>query len=178
MAQIVDRMIRAAKLDATLFEEVARDETTMGEALTVVLIASAASGLGLLLAGPVGLIGGAIAALLSWFIWAWLAFFVGTVMVPDPGTNTNLPAVMRVTGYASAPGVIAVLGLIPFFGPLVSFVASLWMLAAFVVAIRVVMNFDGIGKAVLVCVVGWLVKLAIGGLFVLLGLGGALLLAT
>ncbi len=178
MAQIVDRMIRAAKLDATLYEEVAKDESTMGEALTVVVIASVASGIGMSLAGPVGLIGGAIASLISWFLWAWLAFFVGTVMVPDSGTNTDLTGVLRVTGYASAPGVITVLGLIPLLGGLAGLVASLWMLAAFVVAIRVVMNFETTGKAVLVCVIGWLVKMAIGGLFVLLGLGGALLLAT
>jgi len=178
MAQIVDRMIRAAKLDPTLYDEVARDETTMSEALTVVVIASAASGIGMSLAGPIGLIGGALAALLSWFLWAWLAFFVGTVIVPDADTNTDFPAVLRVTGYASAPGVITILGLVPLLGGLAGLVASVWMLAAFVVAIRVVMNFDGFGKAVLVCIVGWLVKMAIGGLLVLLGLGGALLLAT
>jgi hypothetical protein len=178
MAQIVDRMIRAAKLDPTLYDEVARDESTMGEALTVVVIVSAASGIGMSLAGPLGLIGGAIAALVSWFIWAWLAFFVGTVMVPDSGTNTDLTAVLRVTGYASAPGVISVLGLIPLLGGLAALVASIWTLAAFVVAIRVVMNFESTGKAVLVCIIGWIVKMLIGGLFVLMGLGGALLLAT
>ncbi len=178
MAQIVDRMIRAAKLDPTLFEEVARDESTMGEALTVVVIVSVASGIGMSLAGPFGLIGGAISALISWFIWAWLAFFVGTVMVPDSGTNTDLTSVLRVTGYASAPGVIGVLGFIPLFGGLAALVASLWMLAAFVVAIKVVMNFETTGKAVLVCIIGWLVKLAIGGLLVIMGLGGALLLAS
>jgi len=178
MAQIVDRMIRAAKLDPTLFDEVSRDESTMGGALTVVVIVSAASGIGLALAGPFGLIGGALTSLFSWFIWAWLAFFVGTVMIPDTQTNTNLSAVLRVTGYASAPGVVAVFGLIPLLGPLAGFVASLWTLAAFVVAIRVVMNFEGNGKAVMVCIVGWIVKVTIGGLFVLLGLGGALLLAT
>ncbi len=178
MAQIVDRMIRAAKLDASLFEEVARDESTMGEAVTVVVIASAAAGIGLALAGPLGLIGGAIAALVSWFLWAWLAFFVGTVMVPDPGTKTDLASVLRVTGYASAPGVLAIFGLIPLLGALASFIGSLWMLASFIVAIRVVMNFESNGKAILVCVIGWVVKLVIGGLFLLMGVGGALLLAS
>lgn len=178
MARIVDRMIRAAKLDQSLYEEVARDESTMGEALTIVVIASAASGIGMSLAGPLGLIGGAIAAVISWFVWAWLAFFVGTTVVPDKGTNTNLTGVLRVTGYASAPGVISILGLIPLLGPLAALAASLWMLAAFVVAIRVVMNFETTGKAVMVCVIGWLVKMLIGGLFVLMGLGGAMLLAS
>jgi Yip1 domain len=178
MAQIVDRMIRAAKLDASLFEEISRDESTMGEAVTVVVIVSVASGIGLALTGPLGLIGGAISSLVSWFLWAWLAFFVGTVMVPDAGTNTDLASVMRVTGYASAPGVLSIFGLIPFFGGLASFIGSLWMLASFIVAIRVVMNFDSNGKAALVCIIGWVVKMVIAMLFLFMGLGGALLMAT
>lgn len=178
MAQIVDRMVRAAKLDPTLYDEVARDESTMGEAMTVVIISSVASGLGLALAGPLGLIGGAIMALVGWFIWAWLAFFAGTVILPEPDTRADLTSVLRVTGYATAPGAIAILGIIPFFGGLVNLVVSLWMLAAFVVAIRVVMNYDGVGKAVLVCIIGWIVKTAIAALFLLLGIGGAVLMAS
>lgn len=178
MAQIVDRMVRAAKLDPSLYDTVARDESTMGEAITVVIISSAAAGLGMSLAGPLGLIGGAISALVGWFVWALLAYFVGTAILGEPGTRADLPAVLRVTGYAAAPGTIAILGLVPFLGPLVNLVASLWMLAAFIVAIRVVMNYGGVGKAVAVCIVGWLVKMALGGLMMMLGLGGALLLAT
>ncbi len=178
MAQIADRMIRAAKFDPTLYDEIARDETTMGEAVTVVLIVAAAAGLGAALAGPMGLIGGAIFALAGWFVQALLAFFVGTTIIPDPDTRTDLTAVMRVTAYASAPGVLAALGFIPFLGWMAAAIAGLWQLAAFVVAIRVVMNFDGYGKAIMVVIIGWIVKLAIGGLLVLVGLGGTLLLAT
>ncbi len=178
MAQLTDRMIRAAKLDPTLFDEIARDETTMGEAMTVVLIATAAAGIGASLAGPMGLIGGAVLALIGWIIQAVLAFFVGTKIIPDSDTKTDLMAVMRVTGYATAPGVLAALGFIPMLGWLAAFIAGLWQLAAFIVAIRVVMNFEGNGKAILVVIIGWLVKLAVGGLFMLVGLGGALLLVT
>ena len=165
MAQIADRMIRAAKLDPTLFDEVARDETTMGEAVTVVLIVSAAAGLGAALAGPMGLIGGAIFALVGWLIQALLAFFVGTTIIPDPNTRTDLTAVMRVTGYASAPGILAALGFIPLLGWMAAAVASVWQLVAFIVAIRVVMNFDGNGKAIIVVIICWIVKFANGGLF-------------
>ncbi len=178
MAQIVNRMIRAAKLDATLYNEIARDETTMGEAVTVVVIVTAAAGLGAALIGPMGLIGGAIFALVGWFVQALLAFFVGTTLIPGPETRTDLTAVLRVTGYASAPGVLAALGFIPLLGGFAAMIAGLWQLAAFVVAIRVVMNFDGNGKAILVVIIGWFVKLAFGGLLMLVGLGGTLLLAT
>ena len=178
MAQIADRMIRAAKLDASLYDEIARDETTMGEAVTVVLIAAAAAGLGAALAGPIGLIGGAVVALVGWFVQAVLAYYVGTKMIPDSDTRTDLSSVLRVTGYASAPGVIAALGFIPVLGTMAMFAAGLWQLAAFIVAIRVVMNFDGNGKAVMVVLIGWVVKMAIAGLFMFVGLGGALMMAS
>ncbi len=178
MAQIADRMIRAAKLDPTLFSEIANDESTMSEAVTVVLITTAAAGLGAALAGPMGLIGGAVLALIGWFVQAMLAFFVGTKLIPDSDTRTDFSSVLRVTGYASAPGVLAALGFIPMLGAVAMFVAGLWQLAAFIVAIRVVMNFDGNGKAIMVVVIGWIVKMAIAGIFMFIGLGGALMMAS
>ena len=178
MAQIADRMIRAAKLDASLYDEIARDETTMGEAVTVVLIATAAAGLGAALAGPLGLIGGAVVALVGWFVQAALAFYIGTKIIPDSDTRTDFPAVLRVTGYASAPGVVAALGFIPLLGGLRVIKTRIWQLAAFIVAIRVVMNFDGNGKAIMVVLIGWVVKLALAGFLMFVGLGGALLMAS
>ncbi|MCP4292417.1 MAG: hypothetical protein GY780_11365 [bacterium] len=177
MANIVDNMIRAAKLEPGFYNEIAQNEDSMGAAVTVVVIVSAAAGIGAALAGPAGLIGGAVMALLGWVLQAALAYVVGTKLIPDPDTRCDLTAVLRVTGFATAPGVLAVVGIVPGFGWLVGVVASLWQLAAFVVAIRVVMNFDGNGKAIMVVIIGWIVKGAVAGLFVLLGLTGALMLA-
>ena len=42
----MDRMIRAAKLDVNLYEEVEADKSTMGQAMVVVVISSVAAGLG------------------------------------------------------------------------------------------------------------------------------------
>jgi len=49
MAQIVDCMVRAAKLDPTLYAEVSRDKDTMGEAITIGLIGGALAGLMIML---------------------------------------------------------------------------------------------------------------------------------
>ena len=46
MASMVDRMIRAAKLDAQLYEEVEADKGTLGQAMGVVVLASIAAGVG------------------------------------------------------------------------------------------------------------------------------------
>jgi hypothetical protein len=43
---MLDRVIRAARLDASLYEEVEADPSSMGQAMTVVVLASIAGGIG------------------------------------------------------------------------------------------------------------------------------------
>lgn len=179
MASLVDRMIRAAKLDVALFEEVENDEGSMGQAMAVVAISSVAAGIGSAgILGPVGLVGGALAALVGWFIWALLSHFIGTTMLAEPATRASVVQVMRVTGFAAAPGVIRVFAFIPVLGTVVNLVASLWMLAAFIVAVRQVLNYSSTGRAVAVCILGWLVQVIIFSLFAMIGLGGIALLSA
>ena len=76
MASFTDRMIRAAKLDVTLYEEVEADKGTMGQAMGVVILSSVAAGIGTIgTTGIMGLCFGTIVALLGWFIWAFLTYF-------------------------------------------------------------------------------------------------------
>ena len=42
-------------------------------------------------------------------------------------------------------------------GTLIMFIAWFWMLASTVVAVRQALDYKGTGKAILVCVIGWLV---------------------
>ena len=89
MATIVDRMIRAARLDPTLYIEVEQDEGAGGQAGGVVVLSAVAAGIGSTgQAGPFGLVGGALAALVGWFIWAFLAHFVGTRLLPEELSTT------------------------------------------------------------------------------------------
>ena len=46
MGNLVDRMVRAAKLDVQLYEEVEKDQTAMPQAMAVVAISSLAGGVG------------------------------------------------------------------------------------------------------------------------------------
>ena len=46
MASLVNRMVRAAKLDSALYEEVEADSSALGQAMGVVVIASVAAGIG------------------------------------------------------------------------------------------------------------------------------------
>ena len=44
MGSLLNRIFRAAKLDANLYEEVEADKTALGQALTVVVLSSIAGG--------------------------------------------------------------------------------------------------------------------------------------
>ena len=79
VARIQDRMIRAAKLDAQLYEEVEADQGAMREAMTVVVLSAVAAGIGNVANGGLpGIIVGTIGALAGWYIWAFLTYFIGT----------------------------------------------------------------------------------------------------
>jgi hypothetical protein len=84
MASLTQRMLGAAKLDAATYEEVEADTTATPQAMLVVVLASVASGLGVLRAvGVGGLLTGALASLIGWYVWAFITYFVGTRLLPD-----------------------------------------------------------------------------------------------
>ncbi|MCH7879157.1 MAG: hypothetical protein IH914_07580, partial [candidate division Zixibacteria bacterium] len=84
MQQFINRMIRAAKLDVSLYEEVEADKSAMGQAMGVVVLSSVAAGIGSVSMGGGNLIGGTFFALVGWYIWAYLTYFIGTKLLPEP----------------------------------------------------------------------------------------------
>jgi len=171
MASLVDRMIRAAKLDVHLYEEVEADQTAMPQAVATVAISSLAAGIGSLGAlGLSGLLVGVIAALVGWFIWAFLTYFIGTKLLPEPGTKADLGELMRTIGFSSAPGVLRVLGFVPVVGVIIVLAASIWMLVAMIIAVRQALDYRSTWRSVGVCLIGWIVQVVLFGmLFAALG---------
>ena len=174
---LINRMIRAAKLEPDLYEEVEADEGALEQAVAVVLISSVAAGIGGLRAGGLtGLIIGVIGALLYWVVWAGIVYIIGTNLLPGRKTETDMPEMLRTLGFASAPGVIRVLEIIPGLDFITVLVASVWSLAAMVIAVRQVLDYDSTGRAILVCVIGLVFSFVV---FVIFGtLLGISLMAT
>ena len=56
MPKLTERMIRAAKLDVNLYEEVEADKAAMGQAMGVVVLSSLAAGIGSISMGVINLI--------------------------------------------------------------------------------------------------------------------------
>jgi hypothetical protein len=152
-------MIRAAKLDVDLYEEVEADQTAMGQAMTVVILAGVAAGIGNLAQGGLtGLVAATLAALLGWYVWAFLVYWIGTRLLPEPQTRADHGELLRTVGFSSAPGVIRVLGVIPGFANIIFSIAGVWMLVAMVIAVRQALDYESTWRAVGVCVIGWLVQ--------------------
>lgn len=166
MTPFMNRIIRAAKLDVNLYEEVEADKTAMGQAVGVVILSSVAAGLGSIAdQGFVGLLTGTIGALVSWFVWAYLTYFIGTKLLPEPQTKADPGELLRTIGFSSSPGLIRVLGIIPGLTWFVFFVAGIWMLVTMVIAVRQALDYQSTLRAVGVCAIGWVIQLILLGLF-------------
>ncbi len=162
MADLKDRMIRAAKLDVNLYEEIEADKQAMGQAMTVVILSSVAAGVGSIsTVGVSGIFWGTVAALAGWFIWAFLTYFIGTRLLPEPQTRADVGELLRTIGFSSSPGVLRVLGVVPVLWDLVFFVTAVWMLVAMVIAVRQALDYKSTGRAVGVCMLGWIVLVVV-----------------
>lgn len=175
MATFVERMIGAATLNAATYEEIERDVNALPQAMGVVALSVVASGIGSAGAGGIrGIFFGVITALVGWLIWAGIIYLIGTKVLAEPQTKADFPEVARTIGFAAAPGILSVFGILPFLGILIRLVIALWQLAATVVAVRQVLDYTSTAKAVVVCVVGFIayvVAMTVASAFGLAGLG-------
>jgi hypothetical protein len=113
----------------------------------------------------------ALASLVGWYIWAYLTYFIGTKLLPEPQTKADHGELLRTIGFSSSPGLIRVLGIIPVLRSIVFAIAGIWMLAAMVIAVRQALDYSSTLRAIGVCLIGWFIQMV---LFVLLSsfLGG------
>jgi len=159
---LTDRMIRAARLDVGLYEEVEADQGATGQAMAVVVLSSVAAGVATIATrGIGGIVLGTVGALVGWVVWAWLTYLIGTRLLPEPQTKADVGELLRTLGFASSPGVIRVVGIVPGLTMLSFLVAAVWMLVTMVVAVRQALDYTSTGRAVGVCVIGFLVQAVI-----------------
>jgi Yip1 domain len=158
MASLQERMIGAMKADVKTFQEIEADPTALGQAVTVIVIASVAALIGNIFRGGVMLgVMQMIMALIGYAIFAVLVVLIGTKLMPEPTTKADFAEAFRVIGFTASPGVLNVLAIIPFLGPLISFVIGIWMLVIGVIAVREVLDYSNTGRAIIVCLIAFCV---------------------
>ncbi len=166
MSTFLNRIFRAAKLDISLYEEVEADQEALGQALGVVLISSLAAGIGLTREiGTWGILTGMVSALAGWIVWAYLTYWIGAKIIPEPQTQADPREMLRVIGFASSPGLIRIFAVIPGLAGVIFFAASVWSLVAMVIAVRQALDYESTWRAIGVCLIGWTIQACIILLF-------------
>ncbi len=173
MTSFTERLLGAARLDVQIYEEVEADETAMGQAMVVVILSSLAAGVGSTGFGVLGFFLGTVGTLIGWFVWAGITSVVGTKLLPEPQTESDISELLRTTGFAAAPGLLRIFGIVPLVGWLVFPVTFVWMLVTMVVAVRQALDYESTGRAVGVCLIGFVVYVALstGALLAMFALG-------
>lgn len=174
-ASLTDRMLRAARLDVRLYEEVEADVGATRQALWVVIIAAVADGLGTALGGALlgrggpsilgGLVVGAAGAVVGWIVWSYVTYWIGTRLFAGRATPGEL---LRTIGFAQSPRILNGVSFVPVLGGLVQLAVVFWLLVASIVAIRQALDVST-GKAIATAVVGWLAMLVVSAVAVALG---------
>ena len=154
--------MRAARLDASVYEEVEADPSTMPQATAVVILASIAGGIGTAgVEGQPGFVIGLLVNLIGWYVWAVMTYFIGTRLLPQATTQADVGQLLRTLGFAAAPGIARVLAIVPGLAAMIMLVTALWSLATMVVAVRQALDYDSTARALAVCVIGWVVQILI-----------------
>jgi hypothetical protein len=162
------RMVGAALLDPETYEEIEADRTATGQAVAVVLLSSASAGLGARGFGARGILAVlffSAVALLAWAAWSLVTYEIGVRILPDTNTRADIGELLRTIGFATAPGILRLFGLVPGIGLPVFVISAVWMLAAMIVAVRQALDFTTTRRAVAVCGLGWLFAIGFAVLF-------------
>ena len=91
------------------------------------------------------------ARLVGWFLWAGIAYLVGTKAF---GGQAGYRRILRGIGLTFAPGVLATFGGIPVVGPFLLGLSFLWTFPAALVAIRETQGLNWV-QAAICAVLGW-----------------------
>ena len=172
-----NRIMKAAMLDVDFFNEAEKDTSLNQEALMVVILVSIAGGIGSFIAALMGLgFKAAIMALIvpvvmgvvSYYIWAYVTYFVGTKLF---GATADPGEMLRVLGYASGPRALSILGFIPCLGGIAGLVGGIWALVAGFIGAREALDLDN-GKTAMTVGIGWVIVFFIGlAISAVLGVG-------
>jgi hypothetical protein len=160
MVKFMFRVIGAAMLNASAYEDVEADPNATPQAVAVIALASLAAGFGangwngqgramLAFSATAGFLG-----LLAWASWALVTCEIGGHLLPEQQTRVNVWELLRTIGFSTAPALFLVFGA---FGAttLIFAITSVWMLAAMVLAVRQALDYTSTLRAVAVCALGW-----------------------
>jgi hypothetical protein len=157
MSTLANRLLGSVSLKSRSYEEVEADPTANIQAIGIVLLSSLAAAVGTGIRDLGSTVALLAAAFGSWIIWVLLTLVIGRQLLPEGETRVDFGQLLRTTGFSASPGILRVLGLVPVIGPALFLAATVWMLFSFVVAVRQALDFNSTGRALAVCLLGWII---------------------
>jgi hypothetical protein len=151
----LNRIYRSIKIETEVFEEVQKDKNATIGAAIVVVLSSLAAGIGASHLGMVNFFLAPVLSLISWFVWAYIVYFVGVKLFPDLKTKTTHIALLRSIGFSSAPGIIRIFGFNQDLMTVTFIGSAFWMLACMVVAVKQTLSYKSLWKALGVVIIAW-----------------------
>ena len=150
------RVIGAARLDRSVYEEVEHDRDGTKQAAVLVVLGAIAAGIGAIADGGIlGLVYGVVFGLLAWAVYAWITYFIGTKLLAGAETSADWGELARTLAFANGPRLLLVIAVVPVLTEVVSTIVGLWVLVATVVAVRAALDI-GTGRAIAVALIGWI----------------------
>lgn len=172
MASFQDRVIGAMRLQAATFEEVEHDTTATSQAAIVVAAAAIAGAIASIRwIGVSGVVMSVVFGLIGWVIGSAVVLLVGTKLFPGKNTQADIGQMLRTMGFAQSASLFNILGIIPFLGWLIRLAVAIWVLVAMVIAVRQALDYDDTMKAVVVCLVAWVIMFIVTAAATLVGVG-------
>jgi hypothetical protein len=154
----LNRLLRSMKIDPEVFNEVQKDKKATFSAAIVVILSSTAAGVGAASLGAGNFILAPLFSLISWFVWAYIVYFVGVKLFPDLKTKTTQFALLRAIGFSSAPGIIRIFGFNESLMTVTFIGSAFWMLACMIVAVKETLNYKSLWKALGVVIISWFMQ--------------------
>ncbi|GBD22170.1 hypothetical protein HRbin28_02647 [bacterium HR28] len=149
------RIIGAVRLDPAIYRELKADPTATIPALLVVALCALAAGVAGLPAGGLPAFGTvAVSAFVSWTIFVVASYIFGTKALPGPETQATLGELVRTLGFALAPSLLLILGIVPAVQIVVAPLTVVWVFFATLMALRETLGV-GILRALLVAVLSY-----------------------
>lgn len=162
---MLDRMIGAARLSVETFEEVEHDRGATIQALVVVIIVAAFSGIGSFLIGDASILDavilGAVRGVAGWAVWALVTWIIGATILKGPDTEADWGQLARVTGFAQTPGLLNILIFIPWVGWVIGLAAFVWQFVAMMVGVRQALDYTSTWRAFFVILISFIVVLIV-----------------
>ena len=124
----------------------------------VVVLSSLAAGVGALSLGASNFLMAPILSLISWYVWAYLIYFIGVKLFPEPNTKADHGELLRTIGFSSAPGLIRIFGFTPDLMTITFIGGGIWMLVAMIIAVRQALDYESTWRAIGVVIIGFLVQ--------------------